>query len=89
MDMAISIRVGDRMLSTTVPIPTDSEEDLAQAMRQPAMLAFCLDTVARAAAHTLDIRAQSVLRAIRAGIVRREILKADGTLEESVVELVP
>lgn len=89
MDMAISIRVGDLMLSTTVPIPTDSEEDLAQAMRQPNMLALCMSEVARTAAFTLEMRARIALSAIRDGVVRKQVLKPDGTLEESVVELVP
>lgn len=89
MDMAISIRVGDRMLSTTVPIKSEHEEELAHAMRQPNMLALCLDAVARTAAFVLEQRARGALSAIRDGVVRKQVLTPDGTLEESVVELVP
>lgn len=89
MDMAISIRVGDRMLSTTVPIKTDHEEELAQAMRQPNTLALCIDAVARTAAFTLQMRARGALAAIRDGVVRKQVIGVDGTVEEVVVELVP
>ena len=63
-----------------MPIKTDHEEELAQAMRQPNMLALCIDAVARTAAFTLQMRARGALAAIRDGVVRKQVIGVDGTV---------